>query len=236
MSDSAPETTADVAEVAADDGDVSAEALLAAAVAEPDHDTQDGTGHQPEPEVEVGPDGYPLNTPVAEMSPEHQAAYWRAQARKHEKAVKAYGKHTPDKVKEMAARLKEIEDAQKTETEKLAERLAEAERRAQEAEIARARLLAAATHNIPATLLERLAGTTEEEINEAAEVLATEIEAEVERRLTAMQPAKPEPEPEPEPSRAHRPVESLRPGAMPLDDAPPDPNDAFRAFLFGGRR
>jgi transposase-like protein len=188
--------------------------------------------------VQVGPDGYPLNTRVADMAPEHQLAYWRHQAKKHEKSVKSYGKHTPDEVKAMAARIAEIEDAQKTEQERIAERLAAAEQRAAQAEIARARLLAAAAYDIPASLLDRMGGTTEDEINEAAEALSQEIEAEVARRVAAMpQPPAPQPEPEPEPVPARvRPVESLRPGAMPASDEPPDPNEAFRAFLSGGRR
>ncbi len=188
--------------------------------------------------VQVGPDGYPLNTRVADMAPEHQLAYWRHQAKKHEKSVKSYGKHTPDEVKAMAARIAEIEDAQKTEQERIAERLAAAEQRAAQAEIARARLLAAAAYDIPASLLDRMGGTTEDEINEAAEALSAEIEAEVARRVAAVPaPPEPEPEPEPEPAPARvRPVESLRPGGMPASSEPEDFNEAFRHFISGGRR
>lgn len=35
------------------------------------------------------PDGYPPNTPIAQMTEGQQAAYWKAQARKHEDRVKA---------------------------------------------------------------------------------------------------------------------------------------------------
>jgi len=262
--------------VAGSDEDAAAEAMLAAAVAaESEGDGEAGEGRpersvrrsgrgrqsdrvpdaepggkepdEPPAEAEVGPDGYPLNTPVKDMTPEQQAAYWRAQAKKHEKAVRAFGRFRPEQVKEMAERLREIEDAQKSEAERLAERLAEVERRAREAELAKARLLAASAHSVPASLVERLAGETEEEILEAAEALAEGIDAEVERRLEPLVEKRvaerlAELEQERKQQAAERararggwPVESLRPGAMPASEDP-DPNEAFRQFLMGGRR
>ncbi len=165
----------------------------------------------------VGSDGFPVNTPVADMAPEHQAAYWRHHARAHEKRAKAFGQYSPDQVKAMADRIAEIEDSQKTEQQRLADRLAAAEQRAQQAEIGRARLMAAATYNVPASMLDRIGGSTEDEINEAAEAIAAEInaavEAEMARRLAAMPAVEPDPEPV-RPSRT-RPVESLTPGGMP---------------------
>lgn len=44
-----------------------------------------GTGSGKEP----GPDGFPLDTPVAEMAPEQQVAYWKHKARKHENTAKS---------------------------------------------------------------------------------------------------------------------------------------------------
>lgn len=210
--------------------------------ADPEPGGQEPGGRQ-EGSAEVGPEGYPLNTPVKDMTPEQQAAYWRAQAKKHEKTVKAFGRFRPEQVKEMAERLREIEDAQKSEAERLAERLAEVERRAREAELAKARLLAASTHSVPASLVERLAGETEEEILEAAEALAEGIDAEVERRVeqrleqrVAERLAELEQERKQQSSaRGGWPVESLRPGAMPANEDT-DPNEAFRQFLMGGRR
>ena len=38
---------------------------------------------------EVGPNGFPESTPIADMKPEHQAAYWKHQSRKHEDTAKA---------------------------------------------------------------------------------------------------------------------------------------------------
>lgn len=40
-------------------------------------------------EVQVGPRGFPENTRWRDMKPEHQTAYWRYQAQKHERDAKA---------------------------------------------------------------------------------------------------------------------------------------------------
>ncbi|MEO3856228.1 hypothetical protein [Acrocarpospora sp. B8E8] len=184
----------------------------------------------------AGPDGFPPNTPVADMAPGQQAAYWRFQAKKHEKTAKAYGDYKPDQVKAMASRIAEIEDAQKTDQQRMIERAEAAEKRAHDAEVARARLLAAATHDLPASLLDRLGGGTEDEINEYAEALAGEIEtivsarvdAEVARRMAEIPPV------EPRHAANTRPVESLSPGALPDAGDADDPNVVFRRLL--GRR
>lgn len=51
--------------------------------------------------------GFPENTPVAEMKPEEQTAYWRDKARKHE-----------DRSKETSAELDKIRNANLSDTEK----------------------------------------------------------------------------------------------------------------------
>lgn len=164
----------------------------------------------------AGPDGFPPSTPVADMAPEQQAAYWRHQAKKHEKAYKAFGQTSPEQVKAMAAQLAEIEDSQKTEQQRLADRLAAAEQRATQAEIGRARLVAAAAYNLPASLLEKLGGSTEDEIEASAEAIASElaeaVEAEVSRRLAGMPQRDAAAPSTPAPTR---PVESLTPGGLP---------------------
>lgn len=63
-------------------------------------------------------------------------------------------------------------DSQKSEQERLAERLAQVERERDEARLGHARVMAAAAHNIPPELIGRIAGSTPEEIEEAAEELA----------------------------------------------------------------
>lgn len=47
--------------------------------------TGQGTGAGKPP----GPDGFPVDTPVAEMSPDQQVAYWKHKARKHEDVAKS---------------------------------------------------------------------------------------------------------------------------------------------------
>lgn len=69
---------------------------------------------------------------------------------------------------EAAKRLTEIEEAQKTEAQKLADRLAEAERKAQAAELKALRSDVAQAKGVPAGLL---TGSTEEELNASADML-----------------------------------------------------------------
>lgn len=197
MSESAPEPS-----------DAQAEQMLAEAITsvEPSASEQGASG--------VGPNGFPLNTPVADMAPEHQAAYHQHHARKHEQRVKAYGQYTPDQVKTMAARLAEIEDAQKTEQQRLEERASAAERQAAQLQAANARLLAAARHSIPADLIDLLGDGDEEQINERARLLAERLAAAV-------------PPPAPTPPASSRPVESLKPGAAPAASEP-DPDAWLR--------
>jgi hypothetical protein len=86
-------------------------------------------------------------------------------ARKHEKTAKANA--------DAAAKLAAIEDAAKSEAERLAEQAAQAEQRAAQAEIALARLRVAAAKGLPADLAERLVGTSEDELAEDADRLLT---------------------------------------------------------------
>lgn len=72
--------------------------------------------------------GYPKGVPVAEMTPEQQAAYWKFQSRKHETAVKAYGGKTPKQIAEMEQALKSLETERMSAEEKaIAEAVANAE-------------------------------------------------------------------------------------------------------------
>lgn len=154
---------------------------------------------------------------------EAEVSKWKSMARKHEAAAKANA--------EAARKYAEFEESQKTEQQRLADRLAAAERERDQAHQARAKLLAAATYGIPAGLLDRIGGSSEEEINESAQAIAQEIEAEVAKRLAATPP------PAPAPASTGRPVEALRPGAAPGPDTSDgsDPNAWIRQQL-GGRR
>ena len=95
-------------------------------------------------------------------------------------------------------------DSQKSEQERLAERLAQVERERDEARLGHARVMAAAAHNIPPELIGRIAGSTPEEIEDAAAELAEVLDRLVAERASTSGR-----------SVSTRPVESLRPGATP---------------------
>lgn len=161
---------------------------------------------------------------------ESEVAKWKAMSRRHEATAKANA--------EAARKFAEYEESQKSEQQRIADRLAAAEERAVAAEIGRARLLAAAAYNIPTVLLDRLGGKSEEEINDAAQELSRELEAELERRLAAMPPPPVPQADEDEEEYSYpvrqRPVESLHPGALPAGHEPEDGNDFLRRLA--GRR
>lgn len=80
----------------------------------------------PTPAPTPAPDkGYPENTPVADMKPEEQAAYWRAQSRKHEDRYKSWsdtlGGKTADQIKTELDELGTLRTAQLTDAEKAVE-------------------------------------------------------------------------------------------------------------------
>lgn len=74
-----------------------------------------------------------------------------------------------DELKAKAAKLAEIEEANKTESEKAAERLAGAEKRAAELEMQTARLSVIAANQIPAEYHDLVQGTDEESLTKSAE-------------------------------------------------------------------
>lgn len=143
-----------------------------------------------------------------------EAAKWKAQSRKHEQAAKANAN--------AAQKYAEWEESQKTEQQRLSDAKAAADRELTDLRSANARLMAAATHNLPADLIDLLGSGTDEEIDARAKLLAEKLAA------VAPQPAAPEPaKPTPSPT-ASRPVESLTPGAKPASAEPEDPNAWLR--------
>lgn len=62
--------------------------------------------------------GFPANTPVKEMTPEQQAAYWQDKARKHEDRVKAFGGKTPEEIAQLQAELDAARSASQSAEEK----------------------------------------------------------------------------------------------------------------------
>lgn len=170
--------------------DAQAEQMLAEAVA----------AVEPTPEVQDQPDT------GASKDWEAEATKWKALARKHETTARSNS--------DAAKRLAEIEDAQKSEQQRLQERASSAEQRAAQLLAANARLMAAAVHGIPADLIDLLGDGTEDQINERAELLAAKLAA-----------AAPASAPTAPPST--RPVESLKPGAAPAGEEP-DPDAWLR--------
>jgi hypothetical protein len=120
----------------------------------------EGTGTEPEA-TGSGPGTGTVEDPTAEL------AKWKAMARKNEAQAKANA--------DAAARLAQIEESQKTEQQKLADRAEQAERRAAEAELKVLRAEVASTKGIPAGLAQRLAGETREDLEADADSLLTHL-------------------------------------------------------------
>ncbi|WP_406224979.1 hypothetical protein [Streptomyces anulatus] len=142
-------------------------------------------------------------TPAAPADWESEAGKWKALARQHEnKHLAALGFKSKDEIEQLrtaAQKYQEVEDAQKSEIQKATERAQGFEQQLTDLRSTNARLLAAATHNIPPELIDLLGSGTDEEISARAETLA-------ERLKTSAPPAAP---------ASQRPVESLTPGAAP---------------------
>ncbi len=99
-------------------------------------------------------------------SPADEVAKWKALARKHEAQAKANAA--------AAKRLAEIEDANKTETQKLADAKAAADKAAAQAQAELARLRVAMRKGLTEAQAKRLVGETEEELEaDADELLAS---------------------------------------------------------------
>lgn len=146
---------------------------------------------------------------------ETEATKWKSLARRHEgKHLDALGfksKDEIDQLRQAAQKYAEFEDAQKSEIQKANERAQTVEQQLADERAQNARLLAAATHNIPPELIELLGSGTAEEIGARAEVLA--------ERLKVPPMSAP---------ASQRPVESLTPGAAPASAVATSPDDWIR--------
>ena len=210
----APEGTAPAegtpAPSAASDADAGGDPaeMLGAALAD-DGDDDDGSSDDPAKQLAAA---------------QREAKKWRDLSRKNETAAK---KALADAQKgaEAARRLAELEDKDKTESQRNAERATVAEQRAVDAEAKYHRTLAAATYGLPPSLIDRISGASEDEINESAEQLAAAINEAAEQRATAPRGNGS--------GNPQRPVESLRPGAIPASNggSPNDPNALFRQLM-----
>lgn len=83
----------------------------------------DNEGNDP-----TGDLGFPAGTPVKDMTPEQQAAYWQDKARKHEDRVKAYGGKTPEEIAQLQADLDAARTASQTAEQKAIEEAKQAGR------------------------------------------------------------------------------------------------------------
>lgn len=113
---------------------------------------------------------------------------------------------------EKAAKLDEIENANKSDTQKLTDQLAKAQNERDELAAKNTRFLAAAEFDVPVDLIDLLGSGTEDEIRARAQLLAEKLK------------------PAPANGNANgRPVESLTPGAAPKsNEDKSDPNAWIR--------
>lgn len=101
--------------------------------------------------------------PGDEAKPTETVDYWKQRSRENERKAKENA--------DAAKRLADIEDKDKSEQQKLSEKVAAAEKRAAEAEASVLRRDIAATKGLPAGMADRLRGTTQDEIEEDADAL-----------------------------------------------------------------
>lgn len=128
----------------------------------------------------------------------------------------------------LAKRAKELEDAGKSDMERLTSELQGHTVRADKAEQELMRLRVAVRKGLTEVQARRLVGSSEEE-----------LEADAEDLMASFRPATPEPEPEPEPrsdNSRRRPQERLRPGAVPDADTEPEETDPRKLAAMVPRR
>ena len=159
-------------------------------------------------------------TPAAEQpKPTETVDFWKQKAREQEARAKSNA--------QAAQRLAEIEDAQKTEQQRLADRQAQIERERDEARAEGLRYKAAATHGIGEDYFDLLGSGDEETISSRGERLGALLRenASMKAELGALRAGKPAP-------TNGRPVEALKPGATPENTQTED--DVLYSSLFGG--
>ena len=168
--------------------------------------------NDPTPDTDDGPDTpEPDPTPAkpsADKDWQAEADKWKALARKHETEAK--------NLRPLADKAKELEDAGKSDLERLTADLQAHQARASQAESELLRLRVAMRKGLTETQARRLVGSNEDE-----------LEADADDLLASFRPApveEPEVVDEPGPERdqaRRRPQERLRPGAVPDADIEP---------------
>lgn len=156
-----------------------------------------------EPDPKDGQDGGVGDGTDNEPDWKAEAEKWKAHSRKHEGQAKANA--------DAAKRLKEIEDANKTETQKLAEEKAAAESVAKSVSGELMRLRVAMRKGLTETQAKRLVGDTEEELEQDAEDLLASFGHKKDSGADT------------DTGKPTRPKERLRSGSAPDDE--PDESD-----------
>lgn len=124
------------------------------------------TAEQPAAETAPGDEAFqPDIARPAEDAPESE---WKAYARKWEGLAKSKIPAEIAQLREKATRFDELEESQKSELERLQDRLAQAEKVAADAEAARLRASIAAKHGVPEALL---SGADEAALEQSAQDL-----------------------------------------------------------------
>lgn len=124
-----------------------------------------------QPASQVGERGYPENTPVADMTIEQQAAYWRHHARKHEDRLKAIDV-TPEeltRLRESDAEMQRLAEASRTDMERIEARAATAEQRVAALEPDLLKLQAAIKAGLPAEVSAKLLAASRRIVGGTAE-------------------------------------------------------------------
>lgn len=121
--------------------------------------------------------GFPDNTPVAEMTPEQQAAYWKHHSRQWESKAKAISQQELEELRRKAGKLDELEEANKTELEKANDRIAELGVQLAEYQTKEVRLQALTEAGLSLDLLEFITAADVETAKEQATRLKERIGA-----------------------------------------------------------
>jgi len=155
-------------------------------------------------------DENPTPPPAAEApKPTETVDYWKQRSRENEARAKANA--------EAASRLQELEDAQKSEAQRLADATARAQREAEEAKADALRYRVAAAHQVGEDYFDLLGSGDEETLNGRGERLSDLIAAKNENEQLKTQIAELQAQIADgrAPMPLSRPVASLRPGATP---------------------
>jgi hypothetical protein len=127
------------------------------------------------------PDGDSDGDGTSDKDADPEVTKWKGLARKHEGRLKALGITTPeeaDELRKAAKRLKDIEDANKTELDKAKDGQSSAERRATEAESKLLRMEVAIEKGLSPAQAKRLVGGTRDELEADADELLEAFKAE----------------------------------------------------------